>query len=238
MLVFQQEIVVLESDQYSRTFKERADYQIFMNQITFATLNQNEQILGVATTSAAAPEVTLYSTDGGQFMKLKQIFGFKSSISYLDFSTDNGYMMVEDKVGEVTLYEIETDRPIKTDAIDFDLEWLGDGLRTYGRLKGLRQQYNQNNKIIRIKKLLGKPVVVVCDAMGTIRLFNYPNTAGEPYYQCYSDHLYQISDCMFSPDKQFFVTSCQFDKCIFKWRIKLNEEKMRKMIEDDLQNLN
>ena len=65
MLVFQQEIVVLESDQYSRTFKERADYQIFMNQITFATLNQNEQILGVATTSAAAPEVTLYSTDGG-----------------------------------------------------------------------------------------------------------------------------------------------------------------------------
>jgi hypothetical protein len=43
---------------------------------------------------------------------------------------------------------------------------------------------------------------------------------------------------MFSPDKQFFITSCQFDKCIFKWRIKLNEEKMRKMIEDDLQNLN
>lgn len=71
-------------------------------------------------------------------MKLKQIFGFKSPILFLDFSADNYYMSVEDTVGEVTLYEIETDRPIQTDAIDFEIEWLGDGLRTYERLKGVR----------------------------------------------------------------------------------------------------
>jgi len=125
--------------------------------------------------------ITLYSTDGG-FMKLKQIFGFKSSVRYLDFSTDNYYMTVEDNVGEVTLYEIETDRPIQTDAIDFELEWLGDGLRTYARLKGVRHQYNQNNRIMKIKKLLGKPIIVITDEIGTIRLFNYPNVKGEPYY--------------------------------------------------------
>jgi hypothetical protein len=119
--------------------------------------------LGVATISASAPEVTLYSTDGGGFMKLKQIFGFKSAISFLDFSTDNQYMQVEDKIGEVTLYEIDTDRPIKTDAIDFELEWLGDGLRTYSRLKGVRRQYNANNKIVKIKKVLGRPIVIIAD---------------------------------------------------------------------------
>lgn len=81
-----------DSDPKTNKFEEKADYALILNQITYATLNQNEQILGVATISAAAPEVTLYSTDGGGFMKLKQIFGFKSSISYLDFSTDNGYM--------------------------------------------------------------------------------------------------------------------------------------------------
>lgn len=41
--------------------------------------------------TAKQPEVTLYSTEGG-FMKLKQIFGFKAAIKYLDFSTDNFYM--------------------------------------------------------------------------------------------------------------------------------------------------
>jgi len=49
----------------------------------------------------------------------------------MDFSVDNYYLQLEDQVGEVTLYEIETDRPIQTDSIDFELEYLGDALRTY-----------------------------------------------------------------------------------------------------------
>ena len=48
-------------------------------------------------------------------------------------------MLCEDNIGEVTLYEIETDRPIQTDAAEaFELEWLGEGLRTYSKLKGVR----------------------------------------------------------------------------------------------------
>jgi hypothetical protein len=137
MLVFEHEIIVLDTNPKTNSFDEKPDYSLILNTITFATLSQNEQLLGVATLSAAAPEVTLYATDGG-FLKLKQIFGFKSQIRFLDFSTDNFYMQVEDNVGEVTLYEIETDRPIQTDAIDFELEWLGEGLRTYSRLKGVR----------------------------------------------------------------------------------------------------
>jgi len=135
-------------------------------------------------------------------------------------------MQVEDNVGEVTLYEIETDRPIQTDAIDFELEWLGEGLRTYSRLKGVRHQYNTNNKILKICKLLGKPIVVIADEMGTIRLFNYPNVKGEPYYQSYSDHLFFVSDCLFSHDRMFFVSSCEMDRCVFKWKINFNDRKI------------
>ena len=170
-----------------------------LNTITYATMNQNERLLGVATISAAAPEVTLYACQGN-FQKLKQIFGFKSVIRYLDFSTDNYYMQVEDAVGEVTLYEIETDRPISTDVLDFELEWLGPGLRNYQRLKGVHHFYHPNNQIAHLRKLLGKPIVAICDEIGTIRLFNYPNTNGEAYYLCLTEHLYQISDCLFSQD--------------------------------------
>lgn len=93
----------------------------------------------------------------------------------MDFTTDNMYMQVEDNVGEVTLYEIETDRPVQTDAVDFELEWLGDGLRTYPQLKGIVSQFNQNNKIVQMKKILSKPIVAVSDDLGTIRFYNYPN---------------------------------------------------------------
>jgi hypothetical protein len=54
-------------------------------------MNHNEKLLGVATSSAARPEITLYATENG-FSKLTQIFGFKSTIRYLDFSTDNYYL--------------------------------------------------------------------------------------------------------------------------------------------------
>lgn len=107
-------------------------------------------------------------------------------------------MQIEDSVGEVTLYEIETDRPIQTDILDFELEYLGAGLRNYQRLKGVHQFYNPNNEITQVRKILGKPVVAIADEIGTLRLYNYPNIVGQPYYQCYTDHLYQISDCLFS----------------------------------------
>lgn len=186
----------------------------------------------MATVSAAAPEVTLYAADLG-FTKLKQIFGFKSTIRYLDFSTDNYYMQVEDTVGEVTLYEIETDRPIQTDSVDFELEWLGPGLRNYQRLKGVRNFFNPNNQIAQVRKVLGKPIVVIADDTGTLRLFNYPNTQGEAYYDCYSDHLYTVSDCLFSQDNQFFISTCEVDKSIFKWKVIYKEEKIAKLMEKD-----
>jgi hypothetical protein len=62
------------------------------------------------------------------------------------------------------------------------MEWLGEGLRNYSKLRGVRGQYNNNNKMVKIKKLLGKPVVVIADELGTIRLYNYPNMDGESYY--------------------------------------------------------
>ena len=34
-------------------------------------------------------------------------------------------------MGEVLLFEIRTQRIISTDAVDFELEWIGEGLRSY-----------------------------------------------------------------------------------------------------------
>lgn len=232
-LIFENDIICLDTNPKKNTYEEMPEYTLMLNLITCATINPDEQILGVATISAASPDVILFGTDGG-FIKIKQISGFKSSIKYIDFSTDNYYLQVEDSVGDITLYEIETDKPIQEEQIDFELEWLGEGLRTYSRLKGVRHQYNSNNKIYKIKKQLGKPVVCIADELGTIRLFNYPNMKDEKYYQCYSDHLFQVSDCLFSPDGLFFVSSCEMDKSIFKWSVKYNEEKVLNMLENDM----
>jgi len=91
MLIFENEIYVLDSNPNYNMFDELPSYTLKLNQISDAKLNHNEKILGVATTSAAAPEVTLYDTENG-FSKMKTLYGFKSSIKYIDFSTDNYYL--------------------------------------------------------------------------------------------------------------------------------------------------
>ena len=97
----------------------------------------------------------------------------------------------------------------------------------------MHQFFNPNNSIAQIKKILGKPIVLIADEVGTLRLFNYPNIMGQPYYECYSDHLYTISDCLISQDNQYFISACEIDKCIFKWRLIYHEEKVSKLIHPD-----
>jgi len=44
-----------------------------------------------------------------------------------------------------------------------------------------------------------------------------------------------MSDCQFSPDTSFFVSSCEMDRCVFKWVIKYNEKKLTKIAIRDKQ---
>ena len=67
MIVFEHDIMVMETDPLSNTFDELIEYRLALNTITYATMSQNERLLGVATISAAAPEVTLYSAEGTSF---------------------------------------------------------------------------------------------------------------------------------------------------------------------------
>lgn len=106
----------------------------------------------MASTSSSTPEVSLYETEDG-FAKLTTFYGFKTAIRYIDFSTDNYYLQVEDQLGEVQLFEIESARLIANDAIDFELQWLGEGLRSYSPLENVRKQYSSDNKILQICKL-------------------------------------------------------------------------------------
>jgi len=91
--------------------------------------------------------------------------------------------------------------------------------------------YNQNNKITQITKVLGKPIVVVGDEIGTIRLFNYPNVMGEGYYQCYSEHLFIITQAIFSPDREYLISTSEMDRCIFKWKVEYNLERVKELLQ-------
>ena len=54
-------------------------------------MNQSEKLLGVASVRGSTPEVILYEINDG-LIQINNFSGFKSSIKYLDFSTDSYYL--------------------------------------------------------------------------------------------------------------------------------------------------
>jgi WD40 repeat protein len=140
-------------------------------------------------------------------------------------------LQCEDNLGEVQLFEIESNRVINTDAIDFDLEWPGEGLRTYSPLENIRRNYGADNKISQIIKIPGKPVVAIGDEVGTIRLYNYPNDGSDAYYQCFGEHLHTITKCVFTFDQRFFVSVSSADRCVMKWKMKFNDKKITRLMQ-------
>jgi hypothetical protein len=69
-LIFENDIICLDTNPKKNTYEEMPEYTLMLNLITCATINPDEQILGVATISAASPDVILFGTDGG-FIKIK-----------------------------------------------------------------------------------------------------------------------------------------------------------------------
>lgn len=67
MLVFEHEIIVLNTSlrREEHLYDEMQEYALTLNTVTYATLNHNEKLLGVATVTAASPEVTLFNAEDG-----------------------------------------------------------------------------------------------------------------------------------------------------------------------------
>ena len=146
MIVFENEIIVVDSNPTASKYDELVEYKLALNPISDVKLNYSENLLAVATYSASAPDISIFEVNYG-FKRKTNIVGFKTAIKHIDFSTDNKYLQCEDNLGESWLIEIDTKRVIHTEAGGFELEWLGDGLRSNPDLKGIHYYYGQSNKI-------------------------------------------------------------------------------------------
>ena len=99
MPVFDGDIIILSGSEQNE-FDELKEYELKLIKINDAKINENENILAVATTSSTTPEVHLYEIYDG-FNKLTTFFGFNATIKYIDFSTDNEFIQIEDVSGEI-----------------------------------------------------------------------------------------------------------------------------------------
>ena len=221
LLAFEEEVVVM---QLSSESDEEINYELLggfiiqAKNLTDVALSIEEECLAVASNPEQKPQVDIYLVHSQVFKLDKNLYGFRSPILRLDFSTDGFYLMCEDSFGEVLLFEIETQNIAGLQAVEFDIEWMGEGVRHSGPFKGIYHQYRETNKVLSVAKNLALSAVAVGDQVGCIKLYSLPYTAGSSMNSS-TLHTGPVKLMTFTRNSQYLITYGGSDRCLIKWKL-------------------
>lgn len=189
-----------------------------VDNLTDFKVSTDERFMALACNKDQRPQVDIYQIRSTEWIIDKNLFGFRAPVTRLDFSTDGYYLMCEDNLGEVLVFELETQNIASFHSIEFEIEWLNEGLRHSTGLKSIHQLYNINNKIACITKSPGLSFLAIGDEYGVIALYQLPYVSGSNLIMM-PGHSYRVSLIMFTHDDKYLITYSEMDRCILKWRI-------------------
>ena len=106
-------------------------------------------------------------TQTNTFKSIVSIENLSSSISFIDFSTDNFYLVYKDNFEEITIIDLTNLKKVNTISVEFDIEWASNGLQIHEKTKGVLPFYQDDNRIIKMIRV-GENTLIVSDEMGTV----------------------------------------------------------------------
>jgi len=121
-------------------------------------LSFNEEILAVALSPKQDQNarIDIFRVSDGEelFAPYKSIENLTNNIEFIDFSTDNYYMLYKDIQEEETIFNLVSFKQQNNlNKFAFDIEWCSDGIKIHKKTKGLLQFYSEENKILKMQKL-------------------------------------------------------------------------------------
>lgn len=81
-------------------------------------------------------------------------------MEYLDFSTDNFYLLYKDTSDEMAIIDLALQKRINTLHVEFEVEWCSDGIKLSDKAKGVHSCYSDENRIIKITQIGERTIAV------------------------------------------------------------------------------
>lgn len=226
VLAFDKSLIFLRTP---KLFQESGQFEVLpsyyiqeadINELTDIAMSMDETTLAVACTVDRKSHVNIYRIDvAKERLQLdKNLFGFRAPIVALDFSTDGFFLLCEDSISEVLLFEIETQNIANMQAVELHIDWNGRGLMHDSRLKGMHSAYKGGNKLLSAAKNASPSLVAAGDQLGTLRLFHFPHQNGPPVL-VKSPHASKTSQTIFCKDNSTLITYSESDRSLLKWRL-------------------
>lgn len=173
-IAFEKEIVLLDISKNQEAEVVKGFGVESLQNITDIKVSMNEEFLAVAIAPSVETNarIELYSIhfDKKELLPKKTIEGIYSEIEFMDFSTDDYYLMYKDTIGQKCFFDIENNKKNDTLAIDFDVEWVSEGIKISEKRRGLDPWYKEDNIVTNLVRA-GESTLIATDEIGTVSHF-------------------------------------------------------------------
>ena len=172
VLAFEKEIIVLDITNIGSAEIVKGFGCETQHDITDVKISLNEEFMAVALAPSkeSNAKIDLYTInfDKKEFISKKSIEGIYSEIEFMDFSTDNYYLMYKDNIGQKCFFDLANNKKNDTLAIDFDIEWVSEGIKISEKRRGLDPWYKEDNTVTCLVRA-GSRTLIATDEIGTVR---------------------------------------------------------------------
>ena len=116
------------------------------------SIDEKKLALSLARNQEQNAKIEIYDTENEEngFRLLCSIDNLNTSVEYLDFSTDNFFLLYKDISDEYAIIDLSLQKRINTLSFEFDLEWCSDGIKMAEKAKGVHSCYTDENRITKI----------------------------------------------------------------------------------------
>ena len=166
LIVFDNEVQMLND-----SYEVLEGFSISKILITAIKVCKNERIIALASNNDKVPELEIYDVNN-KAQEVRVIKGHKVNIIEIDFTIDGKYILCQNELGDIYLYDCETLERIENVEEEVKLYWEGLGLMTDSDFTEVSKYYNGGNKICAIAKFPNKNIVAIGDQIGRVFLLS------------------------------------------------------------------
>ena len=144
--------------------------------------------------------------------------GHSSYITHLDWSEDSRYLQSNSGDYELLFWEVPGCEQVRFPTALKDTKW-DTWTSTLGwPVQGIWPKHADGTDVNAACRSADGEVVATADDFGLVKLFRYPSDVGRADYLGYLGHAAHVTNCRFSYNDEFLITTGGSDRCAFQWR--------------------